>query len=74
MIRLDAFAYATKKAGTSCFFIEPDVWEFIEECQEIVAPYDVTLLPEIHEHYTMQTRIADKDYFVYDFDCFNRYF
>ena len=23
MIRLDAFAYATKKAGTSCFFIEP---------------------------------------------------
>lgn len=67
MIRLDAFAYATKKAGTSCFFIEPDVWEFIEECQEIVAPYDVTLLPEIHEHYTMQTRIADKDYFVYDF-------
>ena len=67
MIRLDAFAYATKKAGTSCFFIEPDVWEFIQECQEIVTPYEVTLLPEIHEHYTMQTRIADKDYFVYDF-------
>ena len=67
MIRLDAFAYATKKAGTSCFFIEPDVWEFMEECEQIVVPYGVTLLPEIHEHYTMQERIAKKDYYVYDF-------
>ena len=67
MIRLDAFAYATKKAGTSCFFIEPDVWNFLEECEDIVKNYGVTLLPEIHEHYTMQTRIADKDYYVYDF-------
>lgn len=67
MIRLDAFAYATKKAGTSCFFIEPEVWELLEECEEIVKPYGVELLPEIHEHYTMQTRIADKDYYVYDF-------
>lgn len=67
MIRLDAFAYATKKAGTSCFFIEPDVWEFLNECEEIVKPYGVTLLPEIHEHYTMQERIAEKDYYVYDF-------
>jgi len=67
MIRLDAFAYATKKAGTSCFFIEPDVWEFLKECEKIVEKYQVQLLPEIHEHYTMQTRIAEKDYYVYDF-------
>lgn len=67
MIRLDAFAYATKKAGTSCFFIEPDVWEFIEECEEIVKPYGTVLLPEIHEHYTMQQKIANEDYYVYDF-------
>lgn len=67
LVRLDAFAYAAKRAGTSCFFIEPDVWEFLEECAEIVKPYGVTLLPEIHEHYTMQMRIAEKDYYVYDF-------
>ncbi|MBR5637049.1 MAG: sucrose phosphorylase, partial [Pseudobutyrivibrio sp.] len=30
MIRLDAFAYATKKAGSSCFFIEPEVWELMD--------------------------------------------
>lgn len=67
LIRLDAFAYATKKAGTSCFFIEPDVWDFLHECEDIVKPYQVEILPEIHEHYTMQQRIADKDFYVYDF-------
>ena len=67
LVRLDAFAYSTKKAGTSCFFIEPDVWEFIGECENIVKKYNAVLLPEIHEHYTMQQKIADKDYYVYDF-------
>lgn len=67
MIRLDAFAYATKKAGSSCFFIEPEVWDFLNECQEVIKPYQVELLPEIHEHYTMQKRIAEKDFYVYDF-------
>lgn len=67
MIRLDAFAYATKKAGSSCFFIEPDVWELLTGCAEIVKSYQVEILPEIHEHYTMQTRIAEKDFYVYDF-------
>lgn len=67
LIRLDAFAYATKEAGTSCFFIEPQVWELLHECGEIVKPWGVELLPEIHEHYTMQQRIAERDYYVYDF-------
>jgi sucrose phosphorylase len=67
IIRLDAFAYATKKAGTSCFFIEPEIWEFLTDCEAIIRPYNVELLPEIHEHYTMQDRIAAKDYYVYDF-------
>ncbi|SFR58172.1 sucrose phosphorylase [Anaeromicropila populeti] len=67
IIRLDAFAYATKKAGTSCFFIEPDVWEFLKECDKIIEGYGVKLLPEIHEHYTMQKKIEEKDYYVYDF-------
>ena len=67
MIRLDAFAYATKKAGTSCFFIEPDIWDLLDECTEILKPYHVEILPEIHEHYTMQKKIEEKGYYVYDF-------
>lgn len=67
LIRLDAFAYATKRAGTSCFFQEPEVWELLEYCKAVTAPFGVELLPEIHEHYTMQKRIEAHDYYVYDF-------
>lgn len=67
MIRLDAFAYATKKAGTSCFFIEPEVWQLLQEAVDAVEPSGVQILPEIHEHYTMQLKIAEQDYYVYDF-------
>lgn len=67
IIRLDAFAYATKKAGSSCFFVEPDVWEILHETVNDLEPYQVTILPEIHEHYTMQQKIAEQGYYVYDF-------
>jgi sucrose phosphorylase len=67
MIRLDAFAYATKKAGTSCFFVEPNVWEILDFARTVVEPYGVHLLPEIHEHHRMQLALASRGYWVYDF-------
>ncbi|MGE7615805.1 sucrose phosphorylase [Paenibacillus sp. NPDC101420] len=67
IIRLDAFAYANKKIGTNCFFVEPDIWEMLNHSEQTVAPYGVTVLPEIHEHYSIQLKIADQDYYVYDF-------
>ncbi|MEG0268178.1 MAG: sucrose phosphorylase [Carnobacterium sp.] len=67
IIRLDAFAYANKKIDTNCFFVEPDIWNLLSDCQEAIAPFESTVLPEIHEHYTIQQKIADQDYYVYDF-------
>lgn len=67
IIRLDAFAYAGKRAGTSCFFIEPEVWDLLQEVIQVLKPHGVTILPEIHEHYTMQLKIAEKGFYVYDF-------
>lgn len=67
VIRLDAFAYAIKKAGTSCFFIEPEMWNLLDEIQKIVDKYQVDILPEIHEHYSIQMKIAEKGFWVYDF-------
>lgn len=66
-IRLDAFAYAIKKAGTSCFFVEPDVWDLLYMIEDVAKKYKVTILPEIHEHYTIQMKIAQKGFWVYDF-------
>ena len=67
MIRLDAFAYAVKKKDTSCFFVEPEMWELMERIAETAAEYQVELLPEIHEHYSIQMKLAEKGYWVYDF-------
>lgn len=67
VIRLDAFAYATKKVGTNCFFVEPDIWELLDYYDEVITDKDAVLLPEIHEHYTMQLKVAKHGYYVYDF-------
>lgn len=67
IIRLDAFAYANKKIGSNCFFVEPDIWDMLKYSEEIVKPFGVTVLPEIHEHFSIQLKISEKDYYVYDF-------
>lgn len=67
VIRLDAFAYAVKKADTSCFFIEPDIWELLYDIEKIVKEENAEILPEIHEHYTIPMKIAEKGFWIYDF-------
>lgn len=67
VIRLDAFAYAIKKADTSCFFIEPDIWDLLYEIEDIVKKHNAEILPEIHEHYTIPMKISKKGFWIYDF-------
>lgn len=67
LIRLDAFAYAVKKLDTNDFFVEPDIWDLLDKVRDIAAEYGTELLPEIHEHYSIQFKIADHGYYVYDF-------
>lgn len=67
MIRLDAFAYAVKKADTSCFFVEPEMWDLLYDIEKTTKEYGVEILPEIHEHYSIQMKIAEKGFWVYDF-------
>ncbi len=67
LIRFDALAYASKRPGTSCFFIEPEVWEVLEIGTEPLKPYGTEALSEIHENYKIQLAMAEKGYWVYDF-------
>eukprot|EP00878_Enallax_costatus_P004272 GHUV01004502.1.p1 GENE.GHUV01004502.1~~GHUV01004502.1.p1 ORF type:complete len:701 (+),score=187.09 GHUV01004502.1:79-2181(+) len=67
MIRLDAFGYVTKKAGTSCFMQEPGVWELLDRIKEVVKPYGVQLLCEVHEDFNLNIELARHGYWVYDF-------
>jgi sucrose phosphorylase len=67
MIRMVAIAYATHRLGTNCFFFEPDFWELLEWLKEYLTPFDVIILPEVHEQYEYQLKIAAKGYWTYDF-------
>lgn len=67
LIRFDAFAYASKRPGTSCFFVEPDVWNILELAMKPVRECGGQMLAEIHEHYSTQMKMAQRGYWVYDF-------
>lgn len=67
LLRLDAFAYAIKKLDTNDFFVEPDIWNLLDEVRIEAEKYNLELLPEIHEHYSIQAKIAQHNYFIYDF-------
>ena len=69
IVRLDAFAYASKEPGRRNFLNEPETWDILERLAGIGGRLGLTLLPEIHAAYSERTfeRIADKGYPTYDF-------
>lgn len=67
LIRLDAFAYAIKKLDSNDFFVEPEIWELLNQVKSYLSDTDAMILPEIHEHYTMPFKVAKHGYFIYDF-------
>ncbi|MGL5378482.1 sucrose phosphorylase [Clostridium sp.] len=67
IVRLDAVGYITKKLGTSCFFVEPDIYEFIDWISKEAHSLGIELLPEVHAHYTTQFKLAKHGCWIYDF-------
>lgn len=67
IVRLDAIGYVIKKPGTSCFMVEPDIYEFIDWIIEVAHSFGLELLPEVHDHYSVQAKLAAHGYWVYDF-------
>ncbi|KRE48427.1 sucrose phosphorylase [Paenibacillus sp. Soil724D2] len=67
IVRLDAVGYVIKKLGTSCFFVEPDIYEFLDWIMELAQSLDIELLPEVHSHYSIQYKLADHGCWIYDF-------
>jgi sucrose phosphorylase len=67
IIRFDAFAYASKRPGTSCFFVEPEIWDVLNIGMKPLRASGTEMLPEIHENYHYQLKMAEKGYWVYDF-------
>jgi sucrose 6(F)-phosphate phosphorylase len=67
IVRLDAIGYVIKKIGTSCFFVEPEVYRFLEWLKGIADTFDIELLPELHADFSTQLKLSQKGYWIYDF-------
>lgn len=67
IVRLDAVGYVVKKPGTSCFFVEPEIYKFLDWITELANSLGIELLPEVHAHYTTQYKLAEHGHWIYDF-------
>lgn len=66
-VRLDAVACTTKKRGSSCFFVEPEIYEVLDWIRCEAEKDGLEMLPEIHGDASMRAKLSDRGYFTYDF-------
>jgi sucrose 6(F)-phosphate phosphorylase len=67
VVRLDAVGYVTKRAGSSCFMVEPDIYRFLDWLDTVAEQLDLVLLPEVHDRYETHLRLAAHGHWTYDF-------
>jgi sucrose phosphorylase len=66
-VRLDAVGYVIKKPGTNCFFVEPEIWDFLDWIKAAADRIGIELLPEVHAELSYNVKLAERGYWVYDF-------
>jgi sucrose phosphorylase len=67
IVRLDAVGYVVKKPGTSCFMVEPEIYDFLGWVTEEAASCGLTVLPEVHDTYATHRRLSEHGMWTYDF-------
>ncbi|WP_043766493.1 sucrose phosphorylase [Algiphilus aromaticivorans] len=67
LFRLDAFGYTTKKIGTSCFLVEPDVYDILGWFHRTANRMGAEVLPEVHDHSSYQFAIGMRGMRPYGF-------
>lgn len=67
IVRLDAVGYVVKKPGTSCFMVEPEIYDFLEWVTGVAGSHGLTVLPEVHDGYATHQRLTSHGFWTYDF-------
>ena len=67
IVRLDAVGYVIKKPGTSCFMVEPEIYDFLAWVASEAAACGLTVLPEVHDVYSTHQRLGEHGLWTYDF-------
>ncbi len=67
IVRLDAVGYVIKRAGTTCFMVEPEIYAFLDWISEVASGLGLVILPEVHDRYPTHQRLAAHGFWTYDF-------
>jgi sucrose phosphorylase len=67
IVRLDAVGYVIKKPGTTCFMVEPEIYDFLDWVTGVAASLGLVVLPEVHDGYATHERLAAHGFWTYDF-------
>jgi sucrose 6(F)-phosphate phosphorylase len=67
IVRLDAVGYLAKRAGTSCFFVQPETGEILSWLEGLAEQVGMALLPEVHGRQEVQRYLARRGSWMYDF-------
>jgi sucrose phosphorylase len=67
IVRLDAVGYVIKKPGTSCFMVEPEIYEFLDWIVRVATSLGLVILPEVHDRYSTHQALAAHGFWTYDF-------
>jgi sucrose 6(F)-phosphate phosphorylase len=67
IVRLDAVGYVVKKPGSSCFMVEPEIYDVLDWLVAAAAARDIEVLPEVHDHHSTHQKLSDRGYWTYDF-------
>ncbi len=67
IVRLDAVGYVIKKAGTSCFMVEPEIWDVMAWLRDVAHGLGLAILPEVHDAYATHEKLSAHGYWTYDF-------
>jgi sucrose phosphorylase len=67
IVRLDAVGYVIKKPGTSCFMVEPEIYEFLDWVSGVADAHGLVVLPEVHDRYVTHERLVAHGFWTYDF-------
>ena len=67
IVRLDAVGYVIKKPGTTCFMVEPEIYDFLGWVTDVATSIGLVILPEVHDAYPTHQRLSAHGLWTYDF-------
>ncbi len=67
LVRLDAVGFVIKKMGTSCFFVKPEIYDFLSWIGGVAADNGIEILPEVHGEPSIARELTENGYYTYDF-------